>query len=224
MTNKLKPIHIVKVIFMLCVTGVLLYWILGEIFLPAENRTEESAFYPFSDGWIWVKDDGTREAIEIPGKCEAERNELIVVENILPDNLEDNLYFCIRSSKQEMNVYIDDTLRYTYSTSETRLFGKLNAVAWVFIELNSEDAGKTIRVEAQSDSSYSGVFHEIFYGEKWDLWVHFGKDYGVELLISIFMMILSIATIFISFSLRITYKKNFDIEYLGWAVGLYLVR
>ena len=182
--------------------------------MPAENRVEESAFYPFSDGWVWIKDDGTREEIQIPGKCPAERNELIVVENTLPENVDDNLYLCIRSSKQEMNVYIDDALRYTYSTSETRLFGKVSAVAWVFIELNSEDAGKIIRIEEQTDSSYSGVFHDIFYGEKWDVWLYFWEIYGVELLISIFMMILSVATIFISFSLRISYKKNFDIEYL----------
>ena len=220
MSEKLKPIKIVKFIFMLCVIGVLLYWILGEIFMPAENRVEDSAFYPFSDGWVWIKDDGTREEIQIPGKCPAERNELIVVENTLPENVDDNLYLCIRSSKQEMNVYIDNALRYTYSTSETRLFGKVSAVAWVFIELNSEDAGKIIRIEEQTDSSYSGVFHDIFYGEKWDVWLYFWEIYGVELLISIFMMILSVATIFISFSLRISYKKNFDIEYLGWAVFL----
>lgn len=220
MTNKIKPIHIVKVIFMVCVTGVLLYWILGEIFLPAENQAKESAFYSFSDGWVWLKSDGTCEEIQIPGKCMAERNELVIVENTLPENVDDNLYFCIRSSKQEMNVYIDNTLRYTYSTSETRLFGKLSAVAWVFIELDSDDAGKPIRVEVQSDSSYSGVFHDIFYGEKWDIWLYFWDIYGVELLISLFMMILSVASIFISVSLRITYKKNFDIEYLGWAVFL----
>ena len=51
--------------------------------MPAENRVEERAFYPFSDGWVWIKDDGTREEIQIPGKCQAERNELIVVENTL---------------------------------------------------------------------------------------------------------------------------------------------
>ena len=220
MSEKLKPIKIVKFIFMLCVTAVLSYWILGEIFMPAENRVEESAFYPFSDGWVWIKDDGTREEIQIPGKCPAERNELIVVENTLPENVDDNLYLCIRSSKQEMNVYIDNALRYTYSTSETRLFGKVSAVAWVFIELNSEDAGKIIRIEEQTDSSYSGVFHDIFYGEKWDVWLYFWDIYGIELLISIFMMILSVASIIISVSLRITYKKNFDIEYLGWAVFL----
>ena len=220
MEKSFGKMKVAKTVFLLCVTGVFLYWIFGQLFLPSENRSEKNTFQIFSDGWMWVKADGTRENIQIPGKCAAERNELIVVENKLPDEVNDNLYFCIRSSKQEMKIYIDNELRHEYSTASTRLFGKLSAVAWILVELSPDDSGKDIRVEVQSDSSYSGVFHEIYYGEKWDIWVHFWGIYGVELLISLFMMILSIASIVISVALKVTYKKSFDIEYLGWAVLL----
>lgn len=221
--NKLdnsKYMSLLKIIFLCFVTGVFLYWILGQIFLPVENREEKSNLTTFSDGWIWIKEDGSREEIQIPGKCEAGRNELIIIENTLPVDVEDNIYLSIRSSKQEMKVYVDDILRHEYSTQETRLFGKVSAVAWVFVELDSSDAGKTIRIEIQTDSSYSGVFHEIYYGEKWDIWGIFFKQYGMELITAIFMIVLSVASIIISVALKICYKKNIDMEYLGWAVLL----
>lgn len=214
-----KLTKLVKAIFLVFVAGVFLYLILGQMLMPLENR-EKSAYTTFSEGWVWIKNDGTREQIEIPGKCGAERNELIVVENTVPYDVEDNIYLCIRSSKQEMQVYVDGKLRQEYSTKDTRLFGKLSAVAWIFVELDSADAGKTIRMEICSDSSYSGVFHEIYCGEKWDIWGQFFRRYGAELMISFFMIILSVASIVISIVLKICYKKNVDMEYLGWAVLL----
>ena len=83
MEGNSKSIKIVKIIFLVCVFGILLYWVLGQIFMPAENRHDEGSFSVFLDGWMQVKADGSREEITIPGKCEAERNEIIIVENIL---------------------------------------------------------------------------------------------------------------------------------------------
>lgn len=219
-SNNSKYMMLMKAIFLCFTMGVFLYLILGQIFMPAENREEKSENTTFSDGWVWIKEDGTREEIQIPGKCDASRNELIVVENTLPDYVEDNVYLYIRSSKQEMKVYIDDVLRHEYTTKDTRLFGKTSAVAWVLVKLNSADAGKTIKMELQTDSSYSGVFHEIYFGEKWEVWGIFFEEYGVELITALFMIFLSVVSIIISIALKICYKKNIEMEYLGWAVLL----
>ncbi len=215
-----KAISIVKRIFLIFAGLVCLYFVLGQIFLSYERENEESDYKTFSDGWIWVKEDGSREEIEIPGKCEAERNELIIIENTLPDDVKDNLYLCIRSSKQEMKIYIDERLRKEYTTEDTRPFGRVSAVAFVFLELDALDAGKEIRIEVQTDSSYTGVFHEIHYGEKWEIWNEFFKDNGVELMIGLLMLVLGVASIVISVALKISYTKNVEMEYLGWAVFL----
>ena len=219
-SNNSKFMMLMKAIFLMFSIGVFLYWILGQIFMPMENREEKSQETTFSDGWVWIKEDGTREEIQIPGKCDASRNELIVVENTIPDYVEDNIYLYIRSSKQEMKVYVDDALRHEYTTKDTRLFGKVSAVAWVLVELSSADAGKTIRIELQTDSSYSGVFHEIYFGEKWEIWGIFFEQYGVELVTALFMILLSVVSIIISIALKICYKKDIEMEYLGWGVLL----
>lgn len=219
-TQDNKLMTILKGIFLSFVGLVCLYLILGQIFLSHEKEIGQKGYDTFSEGWMWVKDDGDRIEIDIPGKCDAKRNELIVVENTLPNDVKDNQYLCIRSSKQEMKVYVDGELRQEYTTEDTRLFGKVSAVAFVFVELNSEDAAKDIRMEIQTDSSYSGVFHEILYGEKWEIWSYMFEKHGLELCIGIFMLILGIASIVVSVALKITYKKYIEMEYLGWGVFL----
>lgn len=215
-----KIMKYLKGIFLSFVGVICLYLILGQFLLAHEKSIGQKEYATFSDGWVWIKEDGSRVNIDIPGQCDVERNELMVVENIIPNDVKDNQYLCIRSNKQEMKIFVDDDLRQEYSTEDTRFFGKVSAVAFVFVELNSEDAGKTIRMEIQTDSSYSGVFHEIQYGEKWEIWSSFFETNGVELCIGIFMIVLGVAAIVISVALKVSYKKTVEMEFLGWGVLL----
>ena len=75
------------------------------MYFPAENQNKTFGYKDFSIGWEWVKEDGTKIPAELPGKNEVERNQVMVIENTLPEYLEDNLYMCFRSSKQEMKIY-----------------------------------------------------------------------------------------------------------------------
>ena len=218
--NESKSIIILKRIFLAFVCIICLNFVLGQVLLSNEREIGEGEYRTFSEGWVWLKGDGTRQEIQIPGKCGAERNELVVVENVLPDDVQDNFYLCIRSSKQETKIYIDGELRQEYSTEDTRPFGKVSAVAWVFVELTAEDAGKEIRMELQTDSSYSGMFHEIHYGDRWEIWTELFKTDGGELVIGLLMLVLGSLSVVIGSILKLIYKKNIEIEYLAWAIFL----
>ena len=215
-----KTISVFKKIFLVFAVIIFLYFILGQIFLSGEREIGEGDYRIFSEGWVWLKADGTQEKIEIPGKCGAERNELIVVENVLPDDVQNNMFLCIRSAKQETKIYIDGKLRQEYTTEDSRLFGKVSAVAWVFVELMEEDAGKTIRMELQTDSSYTGAFYDIHYGDRWEIWTQFFRTDGVKLVIGLLMLVLGILSVLIGSILKLIYKKNIEMEYLAWAIFL----
>ena len=215
-----KTISVFKKIFLVFAVIIFLYFILGQIFLSGEREIGEGDYRIFSEGWVWLKADGTQEKIEIPGKCGAERNELIVVENVLPDDVQNNMFLCIRSAKQETKIYIDGKLRQEYTTEDSRLFGKVSAVAWVFVELMEEDAGKTIRMELQTYSSYTGAFYDIHYGDRWEIWTQFFKTDGVKLVIGLLMLVLGILSVLIGSILKLIYKKNIEMEYLAWAIFL----
>ncbi len=218
--NESKIIIIFKRIFLFFVLAICVYFVWGQVVLSNEQEIGNGEYRTLSDGWVWVKEDGTREEIELPGKYPVHRNDLLVIENVLPNDVQDNIFLCLRSSKQETKIYIDGKLRQEYTTEDTRLFGKVSAVAWVFVKLTEEDAGKNIRMELQTDSSYTGTLYDIHYGDRWEIWTQFFKEDGVELVMGLLMLVLGILSVVIGSILKIIYKKNIEMEYLAWAVFL----
>lgn len=209
---------LIKHIFTVLIVVLLGYFILGELFLDADAVQGEFRCEEFSGKWVQVHEDGSRTGIEIPGKYPAERNQLMTVETTLPDRIPHNSYLCFRSAKQEMNIYIDGVLRQTYSTKDTRLFGKISAVAYIFLELQPSDEGKTLTLEVQTDSSYSGVFYAVYFGDRLGIWGDFFRRYGVEIIVAFFALILGIISIAAGIVLRNYYRKEIVLDYLGWGV------
>lgn len=187
---------------------------------------DKSQCIEYRGEWKLIREDGTTESFQIPGKCKAEKNELTTVETVIPDTIEKNVYFCFRSAKQDMKIYVADALRQEYSTKETRLFGKASAVAFVFVEINPEDAGKTLRVEAQTDSSYSGIFYEVYYGTQIGIWRHYFSQFGIEIIVAFLTIVLAVVVIFANMALRLCLYEKTELEYLGWGVfvaGIWLI-
>lgn len=208
----------IKFIFIILVILVLGYFVLGEIFLEADSVQGEFRCTEFKGNWMLVGEDGTRTPIGIPGKYDVPRNEKMTVETTLPDAIPHNSYLCFRSAKQEMSIYVDDMLRQEYSTKDNRLFGKVSAVAYIFMELRPADAGKTLTLQVQTDSSYSGMFYTVYMGDRLGVWTYFFKKVGVEIIVAFFALILGLISIAAGAILRIYYRKEIVLEYLGWGV------
>lgn len=204
--------------FGLLSVGVFLFFLLGEILLPAEGEIGKRDCSLLEAEWERVMPDGSREAVEVPGECEAKRGEEVRIETTLPLQIEPGKWLCIRSSQQDMEIYIDGELRTSYSTQNSKPFGKTSASAYVFAMLNEADAGKPMTVVTVSESSYSGVLNPVFIGERMGIWLQFIFEFGWQLLVAIFMLILSIISIIASMILRIGYKKRIMLEYLGWGI------
>lgn len=209
---------IIKRIFTVLIIMLLGYFILGELFLEKDEVQGEFRCEEFSGEWFQLHEDGSKTAIQIPGKYKLERNEPMSVETVLPDQIPHNTYLCFRSAKQEMKIYIDGVLRQTYSTKDTRLFGKVSAVAYIFLELEPSDEGKTLTLEVQTDSSYSGMFYTVYLGDRLGIWTDFFRKYGVEIIVAFFALILGIISIVMGMILRIYYRKEIVLDYLGWGV------
>lgn len=210
----------IKRIFIAVVLLVLGYLFFGSAALAGEAKPDTGKYGVMKEGWTLIRENGTREQVELPGKFEAERNEFLVLENVLPVDVEDNTYLFFRSSKQETKIYVDGVLREEYSTKDTRPWGKVSAVMFMLVELHEEDAGKLLRVENRTDTSYSGQYYKVRYGEKWEIWASYFQESGFELLVGIFMLVLGIAAIVISIALKYSYKKNIAMLYLG--IGVFM--
>ena len=89
-----------------------------------------SLLYPGT--FTWEKSDGTTEEITVPGSYDVPAGETMVITSTLPADF-DASSIAIRSSLQDINIYIDGTLREQYSTSKTRLIGKNSASRFIFL-------------------------------------------------------------------------------------------
>lgn len=223
---KRSAMDYVKCIFLSLVLLVGLFFLIGEKVLPVDIPDNDYQCEEYRGDWVRVNEDGSRVPVLVPGKCEALRGETVTVETTLDFTPVAGSCLCFRSSKQEMWIYVDGELRESYSTKESRLFGRTGAVVFVFLDLLPEDEGKTLTLVTESDSPYSGLQYTVYYGNRMGVWHQFARQYGLELVVAFFTLLLGALSIIGSIFLHIAYRRRINLEYLGWGVvlaGIWLV-
>ncbi len=212
--------NILQIILALLMVASILYFILGELFMPSEKTKITKNCRSYDKGWVQVLSDGTKKPVVVPGEYDVKPGDVLTIEKTMSDISEDT-WICIRSSQQDIFVYVDDELREKYSTKDTRRFGKNSVSSYVFIPINKEDRGKNIKMEITSNSPYSGYINSIYEGNRADIWKNFVTMYMPGTLVALFMMLLSMAVVCYSGIIRYFYKRKMEIIYLGG--GLLLV-
>lgn len=213
-----KNLKYINGIFSLLIVCVFAYFFIGEVFLESDSPDSSSFSENYMGEWKQVMPDGDRIPIEIPGKCHAERNEVVTIETRLPETIQQTVSLCFRSAKQDMKFYIDGELRQQFSTRDTSLFGKTSAMAYVFLMIHEDDAGKILLIETQTDSSYSGIFYPVYYGNPLGVWNYLFKQYGTELIVAFITLLLSVITIIGSIVFKLCCHRKIALEYLGWGI------
>ena len=210
-----------KKMFYLLMFLILSWLIVGEFLYPNEQTESSRPEHVLYTGtFTWEKPDGTKEAIAVPGKYEVPAGETMVIVTQLPDDYQENA-IGLRSSLQDVKIYIDGELRCSYDTKETRPFGKNSASRYVLCSTSEKDAGRELRIELTTyTDNYSGVVNEVYCGDKGDIWAYIFSEYRTETLIGFFILFAGIVTIIFSMALGIVYKVQFDMEYLGWCMLL----
>lgn len=215
---KTKWVQNLLIIFVIFVFG---YLIIGELLLPKDNLgADDKDLSEFNSNWFRVLEDGTKVSQKVPGSCDAKRNELITLETTLPAHIPHTTYLCFRSGKQDMNFYVDGELRQRYETNTTRKIGQFSAVAYIFVRLSPDDAGKTLTFTSQTGSSYTGIFYTVYQGSQFAMWKYYFKFYGGELIVALLIIALGAIAITTSIAFRHYYHRRIDLEFLAWG-GLF---
>ena len=209
---------LVRISYLIFFIALIVWFFIAQSFYPSEQDPRDYWVETFDNGWVHVQNDGKKSSIEVPGTFDVPHGETAVVENVLPTPISTSTWICIRTSKQDLSVYIDGTLRNSFSTKLTRPFGIASASTYLFIELGPDDAGKIITIEMTSDSSYSGVMRSILYGDKMGIIVHIFNDNYIILIFAVLMLVLGFGTVLLSFALQRHTNNPLYLRYLGWCV------
>lgn len=210
-----------SMIFYLIVAGVFCAYILMELICPPERQGQTAPEELYYEGsFLWEKEDGMEQEIEVPGRYEVEPGETMTIKTVLPEDYTAGT-LAIRSSLQDVSFYVDGELRTVYDTKDTRPFGKNSASRYVFCETSAEDAGKTVEITLTTHSAqYSGVVNAVYNGDRTDIWEQLFSQYGQTTVIGFFVLFAGIITVIFSIALEITYQIRLDMEYLGWCMIL----
>lgn len=217
-------------IFRILIIAVVVSTIIFDRTLPAETdsyfqvgKTEHQSAIEsvlFNGDFYWVKDDNTRELIEVPGEYDVEPGKIFVVETTLPADY-NCTSFIVRASQQKLRIYIDDELRVNYDTESSRPYGTQTTSRYVICSTDATDAGKTVRIETVSYvKGYSGIINQVYAGDKFDFWHLVYLTYGSDTIFGLTILLLGLFTIGISVFLSIGFKRSFELEYIGWCVFL----
>lgn len=205
---------ILHMVFGLMLLAVMVFFVVGEFLMPKEDPTGSGKCALYAGEWERVLADGTREPVKVPGQCKAARGEVVRIETALSESQED-VWYCMRASQQDMQVYIGDELIKEYTTKESRLFGNNSASAFVFFEVTAENSDKTLAIELVSNSEYSGFLNKVYVGEKNDIANELIRQCFGVISCSLYMLILSSMVVAVGILLRFVYKKSVDITFLG---------
>ena len=208
-----------RYIFYLLMIAILGWFVFMQLFGTDERAFDNSSSSVFYSGTFnWKKSDGTTQKISVPGTYNVPAGETMVITTILPKDF-DASTIAIRSSLQDVNFYVDGSLRVQYTTKDTRLVGKNSASRYIFCPTSQNDAGKELRIELTTyTSNYSGIVNQVFCGDKADIWQEIYSHYGLATYIAIFILLAGLISILFSLTFEIVYHTHFDMEYLSWCM------
>ena len=183
-----------------------------------QNYNNPSKSIIYSGSFYWNKEDGTKQKIDIPGTYEVKPGHTMVLTTTLPKDY-DETTFAIRSSLQDIQFYVGNSLRAQYSTKDTRMAGKNSASRYIFCPTTYKDARKTLRIELTTyTSNYSGIVNEVYCGNKAEIWQYIYNTYGISTFIAFFILFTGITSILFGIALKNVYHTTFDMEYFGWCM------
>lgn len=206
------------IFFLLTIT----YIVLGSKMLPVDWLGEEYVCSEYAGNWYQIAEDGTRTEIEVPVKLDVPANETMTVATVLPGDIPEPTYLVFQSGKQDMEFYVNGELRGEYTTKNTRVFGRISAVAFYYLKIYPEDAGQELRVTAVTEArAYSGTMNRVYQGTQMEvlrfLLINRG---GMQMFIAFGILAMSAFVIVVSLLLRIFFHGSIDLFYLALGVWL----
>ena len=188
----------------------------SQCFLEDERTYTDYSIEDYSEGWSRIYTDGTKEEIDIPNQFDMGNDHKFTMEKEIAPVLGER-FISFDSAKQDVQVYVDDELRYSYSTKYTRLFGDNSPGALMFIPVDPSDSGKTMQIIFTGDNNYSGVIDSISIGTQLGITKALFEREKFSLILTLMLIVLGVAAFIIGIIVRVAYRKTMSLFFAGWA-------
>lgn len=156
-----------------------------------------------SDGWMYENEE-----ISLPTDLNISKDTIYRIEHVLNEDFHEPKVLMIRSSLQDIHIYLEDVLIYekVYGTT----LDKPYASTWHFITLPRHIDGQTLAIELSSPyKAMSGQINEVFYGTEAMHYAYLFRTYGLRLLIGVIVLVMGLIVMISDFFIRKKQDKGY---------------
>ena len=190
----------IEFISKLLVVIVLIYTVIALVVkVEGEAFYGDFTTYSLNENWIIQNGDAVYESgLPVAYENTEERHWTLI--NTLPDYVVDGMELGIRSSHQDICIYIDGKLRSSYTSDGINKMGEYLPSSYVFAPLKQADVGKEIRLEI--DVKRDAKFYDIVIGYGSNAWFPILAKHLPISIAGIFLMIAGLGAIFVYLCLK----------------------
>ncbi len=185
----------------------------GEAYIGSFNS------FDLSDGWnVYLPDGSMLEDRDLPESIKVTEGQQITIERTLPDTISDGMRMGLRSSREEMKIYVDGQERGSYSVDDFATKRKSVVSAYVLVDLNAADAGKPIRVEISCSSNPTVRLNRITYAYGNNVWFPYVQDNINLVIVAVLMVFLGVFAIGLYVFIRKKVSEAKSVFYLALTI------
>ena len=203
------------------VIALIVFKLFSSGILVASEYMEKELYYTaLSDGWEQVLEDGSRIPATVPGKAKKDNGQF-TIETTLPSIITEHTWLSIRSTRQNVYIYIDDELRKSYHR-DVEEYGRTTVPSfYLFVQLNEKDIGKTIRITCSSEyESLAYRINEIVIGNQMGIWYYYASRNYAGFVLPLIVLFIAVGTICVLVAVSIFNKNSRKFIVLG--VGVFV--
>lgn len=148
------------------------------------------------------------ETITLPTRVNVDANEVVHISTILDAKFHDPKTLLIRTSLQDVRIYLDNNLIYekVFRTHQFDPYASL----WHFVELPHHVEGQTLTIEVSSPyESIAGQLNPVLFGTTDALYIQLYRSYGVRFIVSILVLVLGLIIVIVNTFVTKNHDKGF---------------
>lgn len=167
------------------------------------SLNENNNVTELNSGWYYFNGAEKETIKSLPGNIDKGKEPAITLMNTLPDNITGSAVLCVRTTYQDLQVYIGKELVYDFGT-ENHVGSKYGSVL-NFIDISENQKGQTVTLNISSTSDEMGrTLSGIIIGDKGAVVLYLIKKNLITLIFSI--LALSLGLMFVIFAVYLTIK------------------
>lgn len=211
--------------------STLIFILILLLSISGDNNSEvlldKPDFKSFPNNWNFIVNNQTKGSIILPVTNQANANDIVLLKNTLPNNINHGDTLFLRVVQSKVRVFCDNKLIYTYGYDNVGFFKKIPGSFWLPIPITPNMLGKEITFEFVSPyKHFSGSINSIFITNKASIISYILKSGLLGFIISFIMLILGIISIIVSLfmikiinSRKLLYLGFFSIFFSIWTLG-----